>query len=315
MRSAGYTFAIIAGLLMSGCETKTESTQSTFDRGVIHVSCDESFRPVIDAQVEVYEASFPETRIKVHYKPEAECLRDFLVDSITMIIATRGFSENERQAIVDSLLVGPQKLTIAYDAIAVIVHPESPDSLFRMSDIRNMLTSEVLTKKKNKGAGTKKAIIPVLDGGRATSTVRFMIDSVLQGASLGSHVVAAKNSEGVIDYVSRTPNAVGFIGVSWVGNHEDPAQRSFLQKVRIARIEARDSADAFVQPVQYLIYTKSYPMLRDLVYVLKERHRGLGHAFANFLKGERGQLIFKRAYLMPALRPFYVRQAELQEEY
>jgi phosphate transport system substrate-binding protein len=55
-------------------------------------------------------------------------------------------------------------------------------------------------------------------------------------------------------------------------------------------------------------------MVRDLVYVLREQEFGLGGAFANFLKSERGQLIFRRAYLQPAIRPFYVRRAELKEK-
>jgi phosphate transport system substrate-binding protein len=192
---------------------------------------------------------------------------------------------------------------VARDAIAVIVHPNNPDSFFTMNDIRNLVRGKL-----------KEKLIPVFDGLKATSTVRFMIDSVLKGGSLGPNVVAAQSSEGVIDYVSKTPSAVGFIGVSWVGNKEDTSQQSFLKKIRIARVESTDSANAFVLPVQYLIYTKTYPMVRDLVYVLREQEYGLGGAFANFLKSERGQLIFRRAYLQPAIRPFYVRRAELKEK-
>jgi phosphate transport system substrate-binding protein len=54
-------------------------------------------------------------------------------------------------------------------------------------------------------------------------------------------------------------------------------------------------------------------MVRDLVYILKENHKGLGTAFADFLSGEIGQLIFQRAYLVPAQRDFRVRKAKLRE--
>ena len=282
--------------------TSTEPTDS-YKQGTIHISCDESFKPVIDAEIEVYEASFPDTKIIAHYKPEADCLKDFWVDSIRMVIATRGFTEPERKLIIDSVKVGPVMEKVARDAIAVIVHPNNPDSFFTMNEIRDLVSGKL-----------KENLIPVFDGLKATSTVRFMIDSVLKGGSLGPNVVAAQNSESVIDYVSKTPNAVGFIGVSWVGNKEDTSQQSFLKKIRIARIESTDSANAYVLPVQYLIYTKTYPMVRDLVYVLREQEFGLGGAFANFLKSERGQLIFRRAYLQPAIRPFYVRRAELKEK-
>jgi phosphate transport system substrate-binding protein len=290
-------------LFFQGCSNRSaEKKVDKFDNGTIYISCDESFKPVIDAEVEVYQASYPDAHINVQYKPEADCLRDFGVDSIRMIIATRGFSEKERQFMIDSLKVGPVQATVAHDAIAVIVHPEAKDSFFTMNRIRDLVSGNL-----------KENLIPVFDGLKATSTVRFMIDSVLKGNNLGKNVVAAQSSEGVIDYVSKTPNAVGFIGVSWVGNKEDSSQQSFLKKIRLARLESTDSANAYVLPVQYLIYTKSYPMVRDLVYVLREQQYGLGGAFANFLKSDRGQLIFRRAYLQPAKKPFYVRRAELKD--
>jgi phosphate transport system substrate-binding protein len=54
---------------------------------------------------------------------------------------------------------------------------------------------------------------------------------------LVKNVVAATSSQGVIDYISNNTDAIGFVGVSWIGNQEDSAQSSFLQKVKIASLE------------------------------------------------------------------------------
>jgi phosphate transport system substrate-binding protein len=162
---------------------------------------------------------------------------------------------------------------------------------------------------------SNKNLIPVFDGLKATSTVRFMLDSVLRGDSLTKKAVAAENSVGVIDYVSKVPNAVGFVGFSWIGNGDDTAQMNYRKKVKLAFIESTDSANAYIQPSQFFIYTNSYPMVRDLVYVLKERGRGLGHSFAYFLEqNDKGQLIFRRSYLFPVIRPNYIRDAELHDD-
>lgn len=270
-----------------------------FDRGTIHVSADESFRPVLDAQVQVYEATYPDAKIIVHYKPEAECLKDALADSIRMIITTRRLNEDELQAVTDSLKTIARQSTIAFDAIAVIVNKQATDSFFTLSELKDLVS------------GKTKGLIPVFDGVRATSTVRFMLDSVLRGAPLGANVTAAQNSEGVLDYVAQNKNAVGFIGVSWIGNKEDSAQLSFLRNVAIANIQSTDNPEGYVKPYQANIYARRYPMVRDLVYLLKEKHQGLGNGFANFLNGDRGQLIFRRAYLLPAKMPFYVRPTTL----
>jgi phosphate transport system substrate-binding protein len=290
-------------VLSNGCNSSSNNEETErLDKGTIHISVDESFKPVIDSQVQVFESSYPEAKIIVHYKPEAECLKDFSVDSIRMVIATRGYSENEKNFMSDSLNISPSKLTVAYDAIAVIVHPNSADTLFTMAEIRDLLQGK-----------SPKKLLPVFDGVNATSTVRFVIDSVLKGQPLGPNVTAAKSSEEVIDYVSRTKNAVGFIGVGWIGNKEDSTQLSYLQKVRVAQIESAREPDVYVSPAQYNIYYRRYPMVRDLVYVLKENARGVAHGFAYFLSGQRGQLIFKRAYLMPAQMALNVRNASLRE--
>ncbi len=288
--------------LFSSCGGNAGPQTDTRDSGIIHISADESFKPVIDSQVQVYESSNPKAKIIVHYKPEADCLRDFGVDSIRMIIATRGFSAEEAAFMSDSLKVYPSKMVVAYDAIAVIVHPTSPDSLFTMEEIKDLLTGR-----------SKKNLVPVFDGLKATSTVRFVIDSVLHGQPLGANVVAAESSEKVIDYVAKTKNAIGFLGVSWVGNREDSTQLTYLDRVVVAQLEHPLLKGKYVTPAQYNIYYGRYPMIRQLIYSLKEKHQGLAHGFADFLTSERGQLIFKRAYLMPAQMSFSVREATLSE--
>jgi len=295
---------IVTLFILAACESKHTRVeeQDTYYKGTIHISCDETFKPVMDEQVSVYEADYPDAHIIVHYKPEAECLKDFLVDSIRMVIGTRGCSAAERQLMNDSLNVGPENLVIAHDLISVIVNPSGKDSFFTINEIKELLTGK-----------SKKNLIPVFDGTAATSTVRFMLDSVLKGEKLGNTVVAAQSSIGVIDYVSKTTNAVGFVGFSWIGNQDDPIQASFRKKVKTAWIESTDSADSYIKPSQYFIYTKSYPLVRDLVYVLKEKHEGLAHGFAFFLQTMRGQLIFRRAYIMPVIYPNYLREAELKD--
>ncbi len=301
------SFIFIVTMLVSviGCKSFKEQEDELPDnrrRGTIYVSADESFKPIIDEHVKVYESNYPGTKINVDYKPEAECLKDMLIDSIRLVITTRTYHQDEKDFIVDSLRKSPRSMVVARDAIAVIVHPDSPDTLFTMSEIREILTGRY-----------KKKLIPVFDGVKATSTVRFVIDSVLRGDSLTPEAMAARSSEGVIDYVAKTPGVIGFIGVSWIGNPEDSSHLSFLKKVKVASLESTDIPDAYVKAYQANIYIKRYPMVRDLVYILKENHKGLGNGFANFMSGEIGQMIFRRAYLAPAQKNFGIRPIRLNE--
>ncbi len=304
MRS-GFLLLVGLGFWVSckSVDERTAELPDTPERGTITISADLSFKPVIDEQIMVYESNNPGTKINVQYKPEADCIKDLWNDSIRMIISTISLTEAERRGIADSLDVSVSQLAIARDAIAVIVNPASADSVFDMNDIRQILSGTY-----------HRPLTPVFEGVKATSTVRYIIDSVMRGEKLSNKVVAAQTSDSVINYVARHPEAIGFVGVSWIGNPDDKEQLSFLKKVKIAYLKSNDSTEKYILPVQANLYDNRYPMTRDLVYILKERYRGLGWGFAYFLAEERGQLIFKRSYLMPGRRLFFFRPAAAKEE-
>lgn len=303
MQGRGILIGLVASWLIAGCGGgANKGTQETPTMGTINISVDESFRPVIDSEIKVFESSFPDVKIIPHYKAEAECLRDLTTDSTRMVIVTRGLTTGEEKFYTDSFHLDPTFGILAYDAIAVIINKASKDSIFQIKDIQNMLN------------GTDLKHQPVMDGVSATSVVRFAIDSILQGQPLGKNVTAAKSSEGVIDYVATNPNAVGFVGVSWIGNLQDTTHSSFLSKVNIAALRCTScGGETYVKPYQANIALRRYPLVRSLYYILKENYSGVGNNFVNFLQYERGQLIFYKAYLYPAKMPFEIRDAQISQ--
>jgi phosphate transport system substrate-binding protein len=169
-------FVLAAVALLWGCSQSAKyDTRDTTTSGTIHISVDESFKPIIDSQIKVFEAAFPKAKIIAHYKPEAECLRDLAADSTRMIIVTRNLNREEEEFYRDSIRYVPIMGLLAYDAVAVIVNKQSPDSIFSMSDLRSILAGNSSYK-----------LRPVMDGVSATSTVRFAIDSILKGQPLDS---------------------------------------------------------------------------------------------------------------------------------
>ena len=301
IKNTGLFLMILLWALFTGCHQNKRTDIDSTDRGTIYISVDETFQPVIDSQIQVFEALYPNAKIVAEYKPEAECFKDLMKDSTRMIIVTRGLTPTEEKYYKDSLSYSPTWSRVAYDGIAVIVNRDSPDSIFTMSEIRGILDGT---------SGDKQ--LAVFDGLSETSTIRFAVDSILRGKPFDSKkVFAEKNSEAVINYIADHKSVIGFVGVSWIGNPEDTAQLSFLTKVRIASIECTCPEQSFVKPFQANIILKRYPMIRGLYYILKENYNGLGSGFATFMEYERGQLIFRRAYLCPAKMNFSIRKATI----
>jgi len=304
MAAGRLLFSGLAFLFLGSCNNDSSPAQlssETSTRGTIHISVDESFKPVIDSQIKVFEALHPQATIIAHYKSEASCVKDLNNDSIRMVIITRGLTTDEEILLKQKLTYVPQYGKLAFDAVAVLVNKASPDSLFDVSDLRSLV----------KGTSGYKYKV-VLDGLSATSTVRYVQDSLAGGAPLGKNVVAATTSQGVIDYVSNNTDGIGLVGVSWVGNPEDSTQMSFQKKMRIAAIECAGCQPVvYTRPVQYNIATRRYALVRPLYYILKENYEGVGSGFSNFLIYEKGQLIFSRAYLWPARMKLDVRNTKI----
>ena len=304
-----YAAIYICWMLMHayGCNNNKKGLNfpDTPESGTIHISVDESFRPVMEEQIRIFESSFPAAHIIASYKSEADCLRDFFKDSMNrLVIVTRGLKPNEEKYMRDSLMYNPGWNVIASDAIAVIVPAGSKDTLFTMERLKEQLTGKI-----NRGQPV------VFDGLNATSTVRFIRDSILKGVSFDTSVVkAAKNSREVIDFVASSENAIGLVGISWIGNPEDTTQIRLLQKVKIAYVQCDPCEEKpYVKPMQASVLTRRYPLVRGLYYIIKENYTGLGSGFIAFLKYERGQLVFRRSYIGPVM-DFSTRNVKINEK-
>ncbi len=303
-----YVLLIVVIIIGFSCTPKTKKARvilgdDTLTTGTIHISVDETFAPIIDSQIKVFMSQHPKATIVPHYKPEAECIKDLLNDSIRMVIITRGLTEEEIPFYKDTLSFVPMYGRLATDAVALVTHNNCKDSLFSVAEIRSML---------NGTTGYKYDL--VMDGLKATSTVRFLMDSILKGQPMNGKVMAAQNSQGVIDYVAKHPNALGFIGVSWIGNKEDSTQLTFQKKVKIAALQCSNCGEeVYVRPYQANMALKRYPLNRGIYYVLKENFAGLGKGFVNFLTHEKGQLIFRRGYLVPDRMALQIRKANVSE--
>ena len=286
-----------------GCkENGPQKSIETISSGKIKISVDESFQPVISQQIKVFESSYPEATITAEYKTEADCLRDLQSDSTRMIIISRGLNNDEQNFYSKKLEYNASFAPVAFDAIAVVVNSADPDSVFTIDQLKQVLAGK-----------SEKQYKVAVDGKGLTSTIRYLIDTLLSGKALGKNVTAAKNSEEVINYIANTTNAIGFVGASWLTVWTDN-NKALADKVKMGLIECKTcDKDVFAKPSQQTILFKQYPLVRGLYYVLKENFAGVGSGFSNFLSLERGQLIFSRANLVPSLMQFNRRRSQIKE--
>jgi phosphate transport system substrate-binding protein len=287
----------VASIFIASCGDEAKGPTDTLSSGNISISVDETFKPIIEEELKVFDSSYPEANIKTSYKPEAECIKDFLNDTTRLILVTRDLSADEKKFLADKKIV-PTSLAVAKDAVAVILNNNAPDSLFSVGQIKSILTGKFDRK------------YTVVFDNQGSSTLRYIQDSLLKGAPLGTNVFAAKGNDSVIDYVSKNPEAIGFVGVSYVSDYSDPEGLAFISRVKVASI-FNDKLGKSYKPYQAYIAPNWYPLTRKLFYINKETYPGLGTGFANFLARDRGQLIFKQSRLFPLRSDVIFREASV----
>lgn len=278
--------------------------QTTY--GTISIAVDESLKPLIEAELDTFEATYRDAHINVIYTSEGEAIRAMLQDSARLAIVTRGLTEEERTYLKNQKIDG-KELTIAKSGIALIVNRASMDTLLTLSDFKKILTGTNNLSELNKKFSTKPVVV-VFDHPNS-GIIRYLRDSVQQVDSLPSYCYAVDGNPAVIDYVSKNPQAIGLIDVSWISDQDDSTANSFLSSIKVVGLSYEGN---YFQPYQAYIADRSYPLLRNIKILSREARMGLGSGFTAFVASERGQRIVLKSGIVPATMP--IRIIEVSKE-
>lgn len=295
----GISLLFATTLFLGSCtENKSGKVQDTATSGDIHISVDETYKPLIEAELKVFHSIYPKAHITADYKPEAECFKDLFADSSRLIIVTRELNADEKEYF-KKVKITPKSMLLAWDALALVTNKENPDSIFTMEQVREIM------------AGTSKRKWQLVFDNEKSSTVRYIIDSINKGKPLPAQTMAAKGNPEVIDYVAKNKDAMGIIGVNWISDTEDYETIDFTNKVKVVKLRA-DFGSEYVQPYQLYIAARSYPLVRGMFFVHREPHQGLASGFATFLGSQEGQLLIRRFKLFPARSNVVFRDATIK---
>ncbi len=271
--------------------------------GKASIAVDETFQPIIEAELPVFHAIYKYATITPRYVPETAALNLLLRDSVRLAIVSRPLNSKEINYF-HSKKFFPREVPVAIDGIAVLVNPSNPDTLFSVSQLRKIMLGEI-TDWKQINPRSKAGKLKVVFDNPNSSTVRFVVDSIAKTGNLGKQLSALSYNLDVVDFISKNPGAIGLIGVSWISDSRDPKSLSFLNKIKVAGISAAEvaTADNSYQPFQAYIATGKYPLTRFIYMILSEPRAGLGTGFTSFVASDKGQRIILKTGILPYIEP------------
>lgn len=283
----------------------------TATSGTITVAADESLRPIVEAQVEVFESIYPTAHLNVVYTNEYDAMQMLVNDSARIAITSRQLLPEEK-AILDKAVITPRYAPFCKDAIGIIMNRSQKDTILTLAQVKAILDGTYTNWKDLNPANASSPIQVVFDSPKS-GAVRHIKDSVLKGKPLAKHCFAVADNQAVIDYVEQNKNAIGLIGVSWISDIDDSASTQFKQRITVCNLVPLnpETAEASnMKPYQAYIALKQYPLWRTVQITIREPRVGLGTGFASFVASDQGQRIVLKSGLVPATAP--IRLIELK---
>lgn len=297
-----FPFLVIAAVFMS-CGPGG-GTASGISKGDLKIGIDESYKLMISSEIQVYENLYPKAHLQPLYSTEQEIFRLLLADSIQAAVVNRSLTEDEL-SYFKSKGRYPESVKICTDAIALIINRSNTDSVMQVALAEQILGGK-LTNWNQVNAKSKLGEIHVVFDHNGSCNSRYVQERFLNGQAMPANFFAADSTAGVIDYVTRHPEAIGIISASWISDPEDKVCQAYNEAVNVIGVQIDTLArrpDIAREPFQAYIYDKSYPFYRD-VYAIRTGLTGsVGTGFISHLSGEKGQLIIHKMGMVTATPP------------
>ena len=312
-------YSIVGCILAFGlfsCESKPKSGRTdTYSSGAITFASDERFSPIIEEERVVFEAMYPKAKVTPIYTNELEAVNLLLSDSLCLAITSRNFTKEE----FDNLRAKgfqPVAIPIAEDGLSLICNNQNTDSCISVKDVKRILSGEA-TKWSDIVPGSKRGEIWVCFDNPSSSTVHYCVDSILGGKPINSpNIFAAESSKDVVDYVEKTPNAIGIIGSNWLNDKRDTTNTTWKKNITVMSVSKLDVATEMNswKPYQAWLLDGKYPFVRKIYALLNDPRRGLPWGFAHFIEQPKGQLIVFKSGLLPIRGEIMIRDVNVKSE-
>jgi phosphate transport system substrate-binding protein len=225
-------FTTVSLLWISCAERdKTGKVLDTITTGEITIAVEEGYKPVIASCIDVFDSIYRTAKINPRYVSEGEAVNALIQDSVQVIIIGRQLTSKESEYF-QSRGFTPPTTAIAYDALAIILHPENRDTVLTEQQVQSLLSGKTTTWKEINPKSALGNIQLVFDN-PMSGTLRYVQDSIISGQELSKQASALKSNAEVIEYVSKNKNAIGIISANWISDTDDVGVQKFMREIKL----------------------------------------------------------------------------------
>src|ERR1051326_669155 len=177
-----------------------------------------------------------------------------------------------------------KEVVIANDALSVIVNPDNKVSQLTREQLEGIFTGKT-TNWKEVGGDDEKIIAYSRES--SSGTYEFFKERILNNKNYGSAVLNMPATGAIVQSVSQTKGAIGYIGLA------------YLEKSVKGLKVSMDKGKTFVEPSMETAKNKTYGVVRPLQYYYLTKDEAKVKPFVDFILSADGQKIVEEVGYVP----------------
>lgn len=175
-------------------------------------------------------------------------------------------------------------VTIAFDALAVIVNPANKVGQLTREQIEKIYTGEIKNWKEVGGADEK---IVAYSRESSSGTYEFFKEEVLDKKNYATDILSMPATGAIVQAVGQTKGAIGYVGLAYESKEVKHVSVSY------------DQGKTFVAPSIASAKDKTYPIARPLFYMYDKANAAKVKAVVDYTLSPEGQKVVSEIGYIP----------------
>lgn len=228
-----------------------------------------SVQPFAEKVAEHYMRVHPESIINVQGGGSSAGIQAVRSGAAQLGMSSRALSDQEEDLF---------SVTIATDAIAIVVHPSNPITNIALDNLRDIFAGTVNSWQQVGGRAHKIHFITREEGSGTRDAFEHM---VMRKKPISMESMVQDSNGAVFEIVANDPNAVGYVSYGILND-----------RVKTLAIDN-------IAPTVENFQKKAYKLIRPFLFVANATPTGQAGAFIDYVLGKEGQSLLKQEGLVP----------------
>lgn len=261
-----------------GASETAGNAAATGARNSITIKGSDTMVHLVTAWSDAYMKAHPEAKISVTGGGSGTGVAALLNGTTDICASSRDLNEEEKKSAGGKGLKLTD-LTVARDALSIIVHPNNPVNELTTDQIASIYTGEV-TNWKDLGGPDETIVVASRES--SSGTYMFFQEHVLKKKDYTPSALLLPATSAIVQTVADSTGAIGYVGLGYV--HEAGG------KVKAIAVKASADAPA-VMPTVETVLNNEYSIARPLFLIISKEPTGTAKGFLDFCLGDEGQKI------------------------